>query len=283
MKKRIWIYLTLIVLCLAVFFGYRLLDQVRTDNTPPVFDLSGELLQVSVADGDSALLEGVTAVDEVDGDVTASVVVENVVRDNEDGTVTVTYAAFDRSGNVAKVQRKVEYTDYESPKFGLIGPLVFNENSGFDVLSFVTAEDMLDGDISHWVRATSLDENSVGIAGDHEIQFRVTNSLGDTVQIVLPVEVNAVGTYQGTLELSEYLVYVDAGGIFDEKDYLVSYTLGGVTHSLEGRLGDEFSVEIVSGVDTEVPGIYEVTYTVTYTKNATSYTGYSKLIVVVEG
>ena len=34
MKKRNWLLLLLIVLCLAVFFGYRKLDQLRTDAPP---------------------------------------------------------------------------------------------------------------------------------------------------------------------------------------------------------------------------------------------------------
>ena len=32
MKKRNWFLLLLIVLCLAAFFGYRKLDQLRTDT-----------------------------------------------------------------------------------------------------------------------------------------------------------------------------------------------------------------------------------------------------------
>lgn len=279
MKKKIFIYLGLIALCAAVFFGYRAIDRARTDTMPPVITLEEGTLRVSVSRGEKGLLEGVTALDGVDGDVTASLVVESVTLSGGDGTVSVVYAAFDAAGNVAKAERVVQFTDYESPRFALKYPLVFPENSGFDVLTCVTAEDQTDGDITHWVRATSLDESTVATAGTHEVRFWVTNSMGDTAQIVLPVEVYAVGTYQGTLALSDYLIYMKAGELFDPKDYPVSYTLNGKTLSLNGVLPEGVYIEIIDEVDPNTPGIYTVGYLLTYN---TVYTGYSKLIVVVE-
>lgn len=283
MKKRIWLYLFLIMACVLVLIAYRRIDRMTTDNAAPEIKVPEQQLQVSVLDGHGVLLNGVTAFDAQDGDVTDSLVVESVMLSDEGGMVTVTYAAFDRSGNVAKAQRQVRYTDYESPKFALDAALLFAENTGFDVLSVIKAEDMLDGDITHWIRATSLDDSSIGIAGDHEIEFRVTNSLGDTVRMVLPVEVYAAGTYQGYLELTDYLVYVKTGDTFDAGDYLSSYSLSGKTYPLDGVLSDDLSVEISSDVDTNVPGVYTVTYMISCTRNAVVYTGCSKLIVVVEG
>ena len=283
MKKKMWLYLVLIVLCVAAFWVYRRVDRMRTDTVAPTITVEESLLQVSVLDDDEALLAGVTAQDDVDGDVTASLVVENVTLISADGRVNVTYAAFDQSGNVAKTQREVQYTDYEGPHFTLSAPLMFAENSGFDILSIITAEDMLDGDISHWIRATSLDENTIATAGDHQVKFRVTNSLGDPVELVLPVEVYTLGTYQGRLELSDYLIYLDAGTVFDAKDYLVEYSFNGTTYSLQDLMGDDFAVEIVDGVDPDTPGVYTVTYYVNYYKNGTVYVGCSKLLVVVEG
>lgn len=50
------------------------------------------------------LLEGVSAVDDVDGDVTESVLIEKI-SETADGNVIVTYAALDSSNNVAKRSR----------------------------------------------------------------------------------------------------------------------------------------------------------------------------------
>lgn len=58
------------------------------------------------------LLKGVTARDDVDGDVTDSLVVESIKQDMEVGDkVLVTYAAKDSSNNVTKVTRSVDYTE----------------------------------------------------------------------------------------------------------------------------------------------------------------------------
>lgn len=282
MKKQI-IYSLLIVLCIAVFFGYRSAGQMRADTTAPVITVAEELLQPSVQDSNAALLAGVSAVDDRDGDVTASLVVENVQLHDCDGTALVTYAAFDEAGNVAKAQRKIRYIDYTCPRFSLTRALVYPENSGFDVLSDIRAEDVSDGNISHLVKATSLDQQSIGTPGEHQIQFRVTNSLGDTAELVLPVEVYTQGTYDGTLELSEYLVYFKAGDLLDVRDYPLSFTLGGTTIPLDSRLPDGLKLEITDGVNMQKPGVYTVGYTVTYTENNRTYTGYSVLIVVVEG
>lgn len=50
------------------------------------------------------LLEGVSAADDVDGDVTDSVLIEKI-SETADGNVIVTYVALDSSNNVAKRSR----------------------------------------------------------------------------------------------------------------------------------------------------------------------------------
>lgn len=290
MKKRKWLYLLPIVACAAVFFGYRILEQRRADTAAPEIRISEEVLQVSVQDPRTALLQGVTASDDNDGDVTASLIVESVQLTDDDGTVRVVYAAFDRAGNVAKASREVRYTDYQSPRFSLSVPLVFSQSSIPDVLSVIRAEDTLDGDISHRIRATSLDDSLITATGVHDVEFRVTNSLGQTVKLVFPVEVYTTGTYNATLALTDNLIYLDAGSSFDAQRYLKSFTWESQTTGLRPVLPEGFTVDTTGTVDTSTPGVYSVAYRVTYTKVSEtdprqnrSYTGYTRLIVVVEG
>lgn len=290
MRNRKWPYVLLIILCLVIFGAYRAVRQISADTEAPKITVDTKQLEVSVQDDKSALLQGVTARDNRDGDVTASLLVENIRLLDKAGTVTVTYAAFDKAGNVAKAERQVQYTDYESPKFSLSDPLIFVQNSNFDILSTISAQDVIDGDIQHRIRATSLDESSVATLGNHEVQFRVTNSLGDTVEQVFPVEVYAAGTYEAGLTLTQYLVYVPVGSSFRAESYLEDFTLNRETTSLHGGLPGDFSLRTSGKVNTDVPGVYPVAYTVTYTPEnqgnaqmVRKYTGYSKLIVVVEG
>ena len=282
MKKKMNILLlALIVLCAAAFIGYRMLDSIRTDNRPP---------EISVSDPTEFLFQGIRATDSTDGDVTDSLVVENVSLLDRSGRILVTYAAFDSAGNVAKAQREAVYTDYTGPRFTLSAPLLYRSGLTFDILSTVGATDLMDGDIQHRIRATSLDDVSISSAGTHDVQFQVSNSLGDTATVVLPVEVYDSMTYTATLSLKEYLVYLKAGDSFDPEYYLDTFTLAGVQNKLSGRLPFGYSLQTVGDVRTETPGVYTLQYYLTYTEyNETNpllnreYTGYSKLIVVVEG
>ena len=62
-------------------------------------------------------LEGVTAVDEVDGDLTASIVVTGEVDTSKDGINTLTYKVENKAGKKAEKTRKVTvYTPNAAPK-----------------------------------------------------------------------------------------------------------------------------------------------------------------------
>ena len=286
MKKKNLLLLVPITLSAALFLGYQAWDSMRTDNTPPQISISEESIQLSVSDPNSILLQGVTAQDDRDGDVTDSLLVERITKADGSGAIEVTIAAFDRSGNVAKATRAASYTDYQSPRFTLDRPLLFSYGSSFDLLAAIGAEDPADGDIQHRVRATSLDDTTVSSIGDHQVEFRVTNSLGDTVRVTLPVTVYYADTYGMKVELTDYLVYLKTGSAFNAKDYLLQATRGNVSVSLQGGRPDNYSVRITGDVNTGVPGVYPVDYTVTHTQQATGgtqyTTGFSRLIVIVE-
>ena len=79
MKKRTLIYLLLIVLCGAVFFGYRAFSQMNDDHTIPTIKIDESITDFSIREDRSQLLQGVSAADETDGDVTASLLVEQVI------------------------------------------------------------------------------------------------------------------------------------------------------------------------------------------------------------
>lgn len=283
MKKKNWISILLILVCLALLLGYRGAMRLGTDNTAPEITIEEQSLALSALEPRSALLQGVTARDKADGDVTDSLVVESVRLLRSDGTVTVTYAAFDKAGNVAKTQREVLFTDYESPRFSLERPLMFAQTMSYDILSLVYAEDMLDGNISHRIRATVLEEIPDGYTGVHDVQLRVTNTLGETVELVLPVEIYTPSLFEGSLTLTDYLIYLEQGDSFKAERYLDTYSVGRDEIYLGNGVPQDMKLTITGKVETGVPGVYVVDYRVDHELRDQTYSAYSKLIVVVEG
>lgn len=290
MKKRNWFLILLIILCLAVFGGYQIWDRARTDTQPPVIHISPEPVELSVNAPKGILLQDVTAEDETSGDVTHSLVLESIRLLSRDGRISVGYAAFDSAGNVAKARREVRYNNYKSPRFTLKAPLLYPYEKDFDVFQAIGAKDDLDGDISHHVRAMLTEDNPVSNMGTHMVQFQVSNSMGDTTTEILPVEVYAPEDYSATLTLKEYLIYLPVGGIFNAKFYPDTFTSRGDTLELGTILPENYTLEISGDVDTQTPGLYTVTYTLTHTERnkwtqeiTNEYIGYSKLIIIVEG
>lgn len=282
-KKRFWSMLFVIAAACMVLVGYITMDKLAADSVAPEIIVEDREIELSVRDPRELMLQGITAIDDRDGDVTDSLVIESVYGITEDHRVTVSYAAFDSSGNVAKVRRQIRYTDYESPRFTLSQPLVFSQGKNFDVLNFVGAEDVIEGDIRRRVKATLLSGTSISEEGVHDVQFRVTNSLGETVQLVLPVEVRSDRSDNAVLTLTDYLIYLPQGGTFSRNQYLEALEYQDVSVDLTGVIPQDVAVRYSGSVNTNTPGVYTMSYTVSYNAGHQEYTGSSRLIVVVEG
>lgn len=279
-------YLPLLVflaIVLALFAVYRVWKKSATDIVPPVISFDSGVIEISVHDDRDIMLEGITVIDDCDGNVSASLMIEKIGVINEDHECVVTYAAFDSAGNVTKARRTVRYTDYESPKFYLDAPLLYVIGRDVDVVNRIIATDVIDGDISHRIKVTAVSEIPITSEGAHDMLFRVTNSMGDTTELIIPAEVYPTNKYNADLLLSNYLVYIQTGETFDAKQYLHFFKHGNTSVFLGSALPEAYHLVTRGDVDTSVPGVYPVSYTLTYTANNTTYTAYSKLIVIVEG
>lgn len=280
-KKTIILQCIVLVLAVLIFVGYNLYVDFTSDTKGPEIHVPEEILELTVEDPQTALLQGITARDNRDGDVTDSVIVENVYGITDENVVTVTYAAFDRSGNVTKATRQVRYTDYHSPVFELNRSLAFS--SGIDIMNYIGATDVFEGDISRRVRGTVVSETgSLNTIGRHEVEFQVYNSIGDTVKLRVPVEVYSPDKYNAKVELKENLVYLSEREMFDYESYLSEFSYNSVVFDLSNGVPADLNVAINGSVNTWSPGIYPVTYTVTRVYGQMIYTGYAMLVVVVE-
>ena len=243
------------------------------DTTPPVLTVDGEVLEVSVKAEEKAYLKGISAQDDRDGDLTDQVVVEHISQFIDDATVKITYAVFDQAGNAATVTRTIRYTDYQQPRFALSQPLKYQVGSTVTLMDRLTANDVLDGDITNKIRISSQNLNN-DMEGISSITVQATNNLGDTVVLTLPVLMTFITNQTPEITLDSYLIYLEQGGDFDPEEHLEA-----VEDPASEVRAKKSDVEISSFVDTFKPGVYQVTYSYEGEKDI----GQTLLTVVVVG
>lgn len=274
MKNRTVILLIVAAfLAVALVVGYEFYQKTMASPLCPVISFDEQVLVTSTDATDKELLKGVTATDPEDGDVTDSLLVESTSNIINGNSVKVTYVAFDSKNHMSRAERTVRFTDYKSPEFYFTHPMIFRSSGTIDILNYICAEDVFDGDISRKV-IYNLTGSSVTLSevGEHEVELRVTNSKGDTVHLAIDVEITQNDPNPANVQLKQYLVYVPVGANFDAAEYFKSYESG------ETIVTDAGAVRINSDVDTDAPGVY----TVTYSTGNGGTESHTRLIVVVE-
>lgn len=243
--------LTLFVLTLCAFAAFNIM-RMKQDQTYPSITIENDIIDVSLDAERDELLDGVTAYDEKDGDITDKIIIESISRFTDTGVSVVKYSVCDNDNHTASAQRKIRYTDYESPHFTLSDSLVFGTSQSISVRYILGATDCIDGDISSKVIITAM-EYSSQIEGKYYISAKVTNSKGDKISISLPIYIEQSSLSSPTIELKDYLIYVKVGEKVD---------IDGNILSAESNEGENVSglVVIDTNIDTSTPGQYEAHY-----------------------
>lgn len=111
MKKTVISIMAALCVVLLIF---SVLLSGKEDNSAPVISLPDA--QCSYTEGDSTdpLLEGLSAYDEQDGDVTSSIRVEAIRPLKGGAEAAVVYVAKDQSNNIASAKRIVEYISQDA-------------------------------------------------------------------------------------------------------------------------------------------------------------------------
>ena len=262
--RKIKIFSIILFICsAAIYIGCRIYAGVMTDHTPPVIS-GGDAIEVSVEDPKEKLLEGMTAEDDRDGDVTDSLVVQEISEFDDEGNRTVRYAAVDDSGNVGYYSRTMTYTDYRQPTFAMSSPLRFPMGTSFNICEGITASSVLDGDLSDKIKYTLDRAVSNATTGTYDVEFRVMDSAGRTSYLKTVLEVYDPSEERIEVTLSDYLVYIRANSEFHASAYFEEASVDG-------------DLDIQSTVNTSKAGVYYTDYVVTDNR----LTGKSRLVVVV--
>ena len=213
-------------------------------------------------------LDGVSAEDEEDGDLTESIkIVDNEVNIYRVGKYYVTYEVTDSQG--AKCTKTIAVTVNPRPAIINSIPVIdavdqtLKLGEEFNPLQHVRAYDKEDLDLTHKVEVI---ENNVDTTktGDYIVTYRVTDSGGATatktinVKVLMPlIEINIAPEIRATD------LVLKVGDTFNPKENVVAYDVEDldITHKLE---------VIENNVDTKVEGVYEVKYRVTDSGGATT-------------
>lgn len=260
----------LFVVVFAVFSVVFISEKIKEDKTVPVITIENEMLDVSLKADDKELLQGVTAYDEKDKDLTDKVIVESISRFIEKGVCRVTYSVCDSNNNVATATRKIRYKDYVSPTFEVNESLCYSMYETIDIRKAISAKDSIDGNISGNIIITTKNYSSA-VAGVFTLDVTVTNKNGDSAEISLPLVVEDRSLEAPVIELKDYLVYAKTGSQLDLAGYLES-----ATDSLKNDVRG--SVRIETNLDLNKEGSYIVHY---YATDAIGIQGHSIMTVVV--
>ena len=107
-NKGFKITLTVIAVVLTVL---SVLTVIFTDSKGPKITVEQRSITYVNGDDKTSLLDGVSAYDAVDGDVTVSLIVKDITVLNSGDTAKVTYAARDNNNNISEAYRIVTYVD----------------------------------------------------------------------------------------------------------------------------------------------------------------------------
>jgi Metallo-peptidase family M12B Reprolysin-like/MAM domain, meprin/A5/mu/GEVED domain/Bacterial surface protein, Ig-like domain/Secretion system C-terminal sorting domain/Fibronectin type III domain len=230
---------------------------VNPDTTAPVITLNGAST-VNINVGGNYTESGATATDNVDGDISANIVIGgDTVNTNTAGTYIVTYNVSDAAGNAAtQVTRTVNVApDTTAPVITLIGSASITLELGDTYTEQgATATDDIDGDISANI-VIGGDTVNTNIASTYIITYNVSDAAGNSAaQVTRTVTVNPDTTIPVINLIGSSTINLLVGDIYNE--------LGATaTDNVDG----DISANIIIGgdsVNTNVAGTYLITYNV---------------------
>jgi len=251
------------------------------DLTGPAVTLTGEPF-IQLDQGVAYTEQGSTALDNVDGDVTAGIVIGYLDNDvciegsavdtATVGIYYVCYAVSDAVENLTVAKRTVQVLDITGPAIALTVDEVtqVSQWSSFDFEEITaTALDDIDGDVSGKITVSGSVDTTM--PGDYVLTYTVTDSAGNTSSVTRTINVGADMTAPVITLIGGTEVTMPQGGTYADEGATV-------IDDVDGDLSDDIVVD-ASQVDSSTLGEYTVTLSAT---DAAGNTGTATRNVVVE-
>lgn len=277
MSKRNRVFLILLVIINVCYLGFIGITKVvdKQSSNLPVITFNKELITIDVKDDLKVLLNGVSAIDEEDGDISENIFIYDISMFDENNERLVTYGVFDSSNQMMTATRKFKYSNYTKPRFFSSKPLNDSLNSflpSTDKVSTnsIQAYSSLDGDISNKITKIQSEDESSSI-----IIYSVTDSTGTTEMLEIKESLNLKELFTNiTIELKNYIIYTKKGSTVDFKN-----NISNVKTSIGYQKDLIDSVTVESNLNVNKSGVYEVVYTL---NRSNGDYGTTKMYVIVE-
>ncbi len=237
-------------------------------------DSSLETIEATIHTTDEELASLVKAYDDNDGDISRDIVVEHKNYFFEKGLSTITFSVCDSDNNVAKISKNIRYTDYTSPKIEVYSSLIYMAGSNERISNYFKVTDVFDGDISSRLKLICPDFNK-NIPGEYLANCKVTNSFGDTQEMVFPILIEPQTKLDANIYLTQHYVYLNIGETHDFEQYI---------DTVENGANYNYTVKNVK-IDTKKfdntkPGVYPIDFTITANQKTVART---RMFAIVEG
>ncbi len=264
-----------------------------TDSSGSLTVADSEVPVITVLGSDPETVEagatytdaGATATDNVDGDLTASIVTVNPVDTSVVGTYTVTYDVTDAAGNAATQEtRTVVVSDTTAPVITVLGNNPETVQLGDTYTDAgATATDSLDGDLtSSIITSGTVDTTTIGT---YTITYTVSDSAGNSDTETRDVEVVDTTVPTMSTSVSENPADQDDPVTFTadvtDNDAVASVelTINGVTEPMPNTAGSTY--EYILDTTGMALGYYDYTIVATDSSgNTATATGTLRITIV---
>lgn len=196
------------------------------ENEKPIIKLKGGK-SIKVQYGATYKDPGYEAIDNYDGDITSQVQVQGEIDTKTIATYKLYYTVTDSSENSTTVIRTIKVKDTKAPKLTLNGKsYVIVDLNGKYKEQGCKAVDNHDGDISDKVKVTG--NINTRIAGYYSVTYSVSDSFGNTSQIVRKVQVGTQADIDNAnhilISISEQRLWFYQNGILELSANVVTGT-----------------------------------------------------------
>lgn len=236
-----------------ICYGYVHSSYIKIINSSELYIIASS--KIILLDSDFDPMENVRAYDQVDGDITDRIeIIKNDVDTSIVGNYEVIYKVSNNRGKEA-TKTVVITVKSDTPPVINVSNIEILQYQSYNPFHNVIATDNEDGNISYKLQVISNNVNNTKV-GEYKVKYRVVDSDYNYVDkeitvIVRPSDKPFINAVNRTIERGQTI------------DLLENVT---ATDNEDGDLTD--SINLIAGnVNTNIPGVYYVTYSVTDNDN----------------